>query len=442
MPEAIDTLISADWIIPIEPRDTLLQDHAVAVHAGRIVGVLPQHEARDRYNPAEQVALDSHVLLPGLINLHTHAAMSLLRGLADDLSLMDWLKNHIWPAERRWVSPQFVYDGTLLACAEMLRGGITCFNDMYFFPEDAYRAVRAAGMRATLGMIVIEAETAYAKTVDEYLNKGLALRDELADDARIKTVWAPHAPYTISDATFEKILTYAGELNIGIHTHLHETRAEIEHSVGEYGLRPLQRLQQLGALGPNLIAVHAVHLSAQEIMDLAQFGCHIAHCPASNLKLASGIAPIAAMSAQGLNIGLGSDGAASNNRLDLWSEMRLASLLAKSAADDPLAVPAHAALRMATINAARALDRDHEIGSLVAGKQADIVAVDLQRLEMTPCYDVASQLVYVASRRDVSYVWIGGELLIEQGNFVQLDSHAIHSSALRWHHKISGGSFA
>lgn len=437
MPERIDTLISADWVIPIEPRHAVLANHAVAIRAGRIVAVLPQAEAHEIYNAAEEVALGAHVLLPGLINLHTHAAMALLRGLADDLCLMDWLKNHIWPAERHWISADFVYDGTLLACAEMLRGGITCFNDMYFFPEDAYRAVRAAKMRATLGIIVVEAETAYAKTVDEYLNKGLALYDELGNDARVKTVWAPHAPYTIGDATFEKILTFASELNLGIHTHIHETRDEIQQSIAQFGLRPLQRLQHLGVLGPNLIAVHAVHLSEREIADLAAFGCHVAHCPASNLKLASGIAPIPALFEAEVNIGLGSDGAASNNRLDLWEEIRLAALLAKGAAEDPLAVPAHEALRMATINAARALDRDAEIGSLEIGKQADIVAVDLSGLEMTPCYDVASQLVYVTSRRDVSHVWIGGELLVEQGMLTQLDSHAIRSRVLRWQHKIA-----
>lgn len=435
--EPIDTLISADWVIPIEPRNAVLQDHAVAVRDGQIIAVLPQSEAAQTYTAAEQITLASHVLLPGLINLHTHAAMSLLRGLADDLGLMEWLKNHIWPAERRWLGSDFVYDGTLLACAEMLRGGITCFNDMYFFPEDASRAVRAAKMRATLGMVVIEAETAYAKTVDEYLNKGLALHDELGDDPRIRTVWAPHAPYTIGDTTFEKILTFASELNLGIHTHIHETRDEIEQSIRQYGLRPLQRLRQLGVLGPNLNAVHAVHLSAQEIADLAAFGCHVAHCPASNLKLASGIAPVAGLLEAGVNVGLGSDGAASNNRLDLWNEMRLAALIAKGAAENPLSVTAHEALRMATINAARALDRDSEIGSLEVGKEADIVAVDISAVEMTPCYDVASQLVYVASRRDVRHVWIGGELLVEQGKLTLLDSHAIRSSALRWQHKIA-----
>lgn len=437
MPERIDTLISADWIIPIEPRDAVLADHALAIRAGRIVAVLPQAEARRIYSATEEVALGAHVLLPGLINLHTHAAMSLLRGLADDLTLMDWLKNHIWPAERRWISSDFVYDGTLLACAEMLRGGITCFNDMYFFPEDALRAVRAAKMRATLGMIVVEAETAYAKTVDEYLNKGLALHDELGEDARVKTVWAPHAPYTVGNATFEKILTLASELNLGIHTHVHETRDEIEQSIAQFGLRPLQRLQQFGILGPNLIAVHAVHLSEQEIGDLAEFNCHVTHCPASNLKLASGIAPLPALLKAGINIALGTDSAASNNRLDLWEEMRLAALVGKGAAENPLAVPAHEALRMATINAARALDRDNEIGSLEVGKQADIVAVDVGALEMTPCYDVAAQLVYVASRRDVSHVWIGGELLVNRGTLTQLDNNAIRLSALRWQHKIA-----
>lgn len=437
MMESIDTLIAAEWIVPVEPHGAVLQDHAIAIRNGRIVDLLPQAQARERYQATDEISLSSHVLIPGLINLHTHAAMALLRGLADDLALMDWLKNHIWPTERDWLSPQFVYDGTLLACAEMLRGGITCFNDMYFFAQDAYRAVKTAKMRATLGMVVIEAETAYAKTIEEYLDKGLRLRDELGDDHRVRTAWAPHAPYTISDNTFEKILIYAGELNLAIHTHLHETRDEIEQSIRRHGLRPLPRLQQLGVLGPNFLAVHAVHLSTHEIEALEKFACHVAHCPGSNLKLASGIAPIQALLAQGVNVGLGSDGAASNNRLDLWSEMRLAALLAKGSAEDPLAIPAHEALRMATINAARALDRDDEIGSLATGKQADMVAVDLSALEILPCYDVVSHLAYVASRQDVSHVWIGGELLVENGTLTQLDSAAIRANALRWQRKIA-----
>lgn len=436
MLETIDTLIGAEWLLPIEPKDVVLRDHGVAIRDGRIVAVLDFAEALQRFAPKQQLFLSGHVLLPGLINLHTHAAMSLLRGLADDLALMEWLNAHIWPAERAHVSAEFVFDGTLLACAEMLRGGITCFNDMYFFPESAARAARQAGMRATVGMIVIDAPTAYAKEIEGYLSKGLALHDEYSGDARIRTMWAPHAPYTIGDATFEKIQLYAAELNLGIHIHVHETRDEIEQSIEKYGLRPLQRLRKLGLLGPNLIAVHTVHLNPSEIELLAQFGCHSAHCPASNLKLGSGIAPVAQMLAQDVNVGLGTDGAASNNRLDLWSEMRLAVLLAKGTSGNPTSVYAHAALRMATVNAARALCRDDEIGSLVEGKAADLIAVNLDQLELSPCFDIASHLVYVAGRHDVSHVWVGGELVVEHGRLLHIDEAAILATARRWQRRI------
>lgn len=437
MIEAVDTLIGAEWLVPVEPRDVVLRDHGVAIRDGRIVAVLDFAEALQRFAPKRQIFLSGHVLMPGLINLHTHAAMSLLRGLADDLGLADWLNHHVWPTERKHVSPEFVYDGTLLACAEMLRGGITCFNDMYFFPEAAARAAEEAGMRATLGMIVIDAPTAYANNINGYLHRGLALHDEVSAHKRIRTMWAPHAPYTISDAAFEKIQTYANELNLGIHIHIHETRDEIGQSMQKHGLRPLQRLHRLGLLGPNLIAVHSVHLSQSEIQSLAQFGCHVAHCPASNLKLGSGIAPLASLIEQGVNVGLGTDGAASNNRLDLWSEMRLAALLAKGSREDPTALNAHAALRLATINGARALCRDDQIGSLVPGKAADMIAIDLDRLELSPCFDVASHLVYVAERRDVSHVWIDGEIVVEHGRLLHIDEQANLSVARRWQRRIA-----
>ena len=440
MIETVDSLIGAEWLIPIEPHDTVLRDHGVAIRDGRIVAVLDFAEALQRFAPRQQTFLAGHVLLPGLINLHTHAAMTLLRGLADDLALMDWLNHHIWPAERAHVSDEFVFDGTLLACAEMLRGGVTCFNDMYFFPDAAARAAKQSGMRATVGMIVIDAPTPYAKNINEYLSRGLSLHDEYSGDAQIRTLWAPHAPYTIGDATFEKIQVYAAELNLGIHIHIHETRDEIAQSVEKYGLRPLQRLRNLGLLGPNLIAVHCVHLSPSEIELLAQFSCHSAHCPTSNLKLGSGIAPVAELLKHGINVGLGTDGAASNNRLDLWSEMRLAALLAKGINEDPTQLDAHAALRLATINAARALCRDDEIGSLVEGKAADLIAVNLDRLEMSPCFDVASHLVYVAGRSDVSHVWVDGELLVEHGSLLHIDEQAVLAMTRRWQRRIAPGA--
>jgi len=382
--QPVDLLISARWVIPVEPAGAVLDDHSVAVAGGRIVAVLPQAQAAERFQAREHLRLDRHALIPGLVNLHTHAAMTLLRGLADDLPLMAWLKDHIWPAESRHVSPEFVYDGTLLACAEMLRGGVTCFNEMYFFPEAAARAAREAGMRAALGIIAFEFPTAYAADADDYIAKGLAARDALREEPLLSFCMAPHAPYTVSDKTFARIVTIAEELDLPIHTHLHETQQEIEDSLSQYKARPLERLRALGMLGPRLVAAHAVHLTDAEIETLARHGASIAHCPSSNLKLASGLAPVAAMLARGINIGIGTDGAASNNRLDLFQEMRTAALLAKAVGNDAQAMPAHQALAAATLHGARALGLEASIGSLAPGKLADLCAVAFDEPELAP----------------------------------------------------------
>ncbi len=429
---AIDTLISARWIIPIEPAKQVLEHHSIAIRQGRIVDLLATTDADALYNAAEHIQLHQHVLTPGLINLHTHAAMSLMRGLADDLPLMTWLKDHIWPAETKHLAPAFVKDGTLLACAEMLRGGITCFNDMYFFPEATAQAVDQAGLRATLGILALEFPTSYAADADDYLRKGLEARDIYRDHPQLKFSMAPHAPYTVSDKSFEKMLMLAEQLDIPIHLHAHETQDEIQQSLTEFHLRPLARLQKLGLLSPSLIAAHMVHLSDDEIALCAERGMHIAHCPGSNLKLASGIAPIARLLSAGVNIGLGTDGAASNNRLDLMNEMRLAALLAKGASGDATALPAHQALAMATINGAKALGRDQEIGSLKIGKAADIVAFDLATLETSPSYDIASTLVYAAGREHVSDVWVGGRRLLNQRSLTTLDMHDLAARAAHW----------
>ncbi|HEY7987393.1 MAG TPA: TRZ/ATZ family hydrolase, partial [Methylophilaceae bacterium] len=430
----VDQIIAARWIIPVIPSATTLEHHALVVDGGRIVDLLPQAEAEHKYVAQRTVQLENHVLIPGLINLHTHAAMSLMRGLADDLPLMRWLNEHIWPAEATHVSEAFVGDGTMLACAEMLRGGITCFSDMYFFPTATAAAVEKAGMRAVLGLVVLDFPSAYATDDDDYLNKGFAVRDALRDNThgRITTCLAPHAPYTVSDRSFEKILTFAEQLNLNIHTHLHETLDEITQSEAEFGLRPLQRLANLGLVGPSLIAAHGVHLTSSEIELLAEHGCHIAHCPASNLKLASGIAPIKALLTQGVNVGLGTDGAASNNALDIFAEMRLAALLAKGVSGDAEALPARQALQMATINAAKALGLENDIGSIEIGKRADLTAVDFSAAETTPCYDPLSHLVYAAGREQVSHVWVDGALLVEQGMLTQIDVNEIKEKAKLW----------
>ena len=437
MTDAIDLLLTPRWLIPIEPAGITLSDHAVAIHAGRIVAVVPAEEARHRFAPRQHVALPDHVLLPGLVNAHTHAAMTLLRGYADDMALMDWLNQRIWPAEVRHVSPQFVRDGTLLACYEMLRGGVTCFNDMYFYPEAAAQAALAAGMRAALGIIVIEFPTDYASDADAYISKGLATRDALRDQPLISFCMAPHAPYTVSDKSFERIVTLTEQLNLPIHLHLHETRAEIGESLAKFGVRPLERLRRLGLLGPNLIAVHAVHLDIQEIEQLAEHGCTLGHCPTSNMKLASGIAPIAEAQRRGVRIALGSDGAASNNRLDVLGEMRQAALLAKVASGDATMLGAHETLRMATLNGAAALAMDDRIGSIETGKEADLCAVDLAGLDIAPCYDPASHLVYAAGRENVSHVWVAGQPRIEGGVMLQISNKDLACATNIWRNKLA-----
>lgn len=432
-PTSIDLLIEPRWIIPIEPAGITLEEHALAVDKGRIVALLPRSEAATRFSPRQRQALPEHVLLPGLVNLHTHAAMSLMRGFADDMPLMRWLNERIWPAEGRLVSPTFVRDGTLLACWEMLRGGITCFNDMYFYPEAAAEAVLEAGIRAALGITVIEFATAYAADAADYLAKGLATRDSLRHEPLLSFCLAPHAPYTVSDRSFERVALLANQLDLPVHIHIHETRAEIDDSIRQYGVRPLARLQRTGLLGPGLLAVHGVHVEPDEISLLGEHGCHLAHCPTSNMKLASGIAPVTVLQAHGVGVGLGSDGAASNNRLDLFREMRHAALLAKVGSADATALPATTVLRMATLNGATALGLDAEIGSLVPGKSADLCAVRLDDWTVQPCFDPASHLVYVAGREHVSHTWVAGRLRICEGKPVDFDTRHLIEMANLWH---------
>ena len=436
-PQSIDLLIDARWVIPVNPAGSVLEDHSVAVRDGRIVAVLPRARAQVAYVASEHVSLPMHALIPGMVNLHTHAAMALFRGYADDMPLMQWLQDRIWPAEVRHVSPQFVYDGTLLACAEMLRAGITCFNDMYFYPGEAARAALDLGMRAALGLIVIDAPSAYASDADDYVAKGLALRDALREQPLLSFCMAPHAPYSVSDATFARLITLAEELDLPVHMHVHETADEIERSLAQHGMRPLERLRRLGLVGPNLIAVHAVHLEQEEIELLAQNGSSVAHCPSSNLKFANGFAPVARMLAAGVNIGLGTDGAASNNRLDLFQEMRQAALLAKAVSANARALPAHRALSMATLDGARALRLDHAIGSIEPGKFADLTAVEFAAPDMLPCYDPISHIVYTAGREHVSHVWVAGRMVVQDRMLQSLPKNDLENLAVLWQNRLS-----
>jgi 5-methylthioadenosine/S-adenosylhomocysteine deaminase len=434
--ETADFIINARWTIPVVPHGVVLNDHALVVRDGRIVEILPQARSRDRYSDALWVERPDHVLIPGLINAHTHSAMTLFRGMADDMPLDEWLTEHIWPAEARWAGSDFTRDGAELAILEMIRGGTTCFQDMFFFPDVVAQAAVDRPIRAAVGMIVLETPTVWAQNKEEYLSKGLAVHDQFVGTPLIQTNFAPHAPYSVGDAALQQIRTLADELNVPIHMHVHETVSEVQGSVDEYGLRPLQRLNELGLVNPLLTAVHMTQLTDTEIALLADRGASVVHCPESNLKLASGFCPVAKLQQAGVNVALGTDGAASNNDLDMFGEMRTAALLAKGIADDAAAVKAEDALAMATINGARALGMDNEIGSLEAGKAADLVCVDLSSPASQPVHQPISQLVYSVTRDQVSDVWVGGQSVLSERELSNDNQGDILERARAWQRRI------
>jgi 5-methylthioadenosine/S-adenosylhomocysteine deaminase len=402
-----------DWVVPVQPENRILESHAVVLDGERISAIVPEGELSERFPGIEVTRLKGCVLIPGLINAHAHSAMALMRGLADDLPLMRWLEDHIWPAEQQWVGPEFVKAGSELAIAEMLLGGTTCFNDNYFFPDVTARCAIEARMRAVVGLPVIKFPTAWARSEDEYFERGLGVHDALKSEALVGTAFVPHAPYTVADSAFERIAEQSETLDMRVHLHLLEAAGEVEGSMEEHGHHPLERLDRLGLLGPRLLAVHMTQLTPGDIERVAEAGVHVLHCPASNLKLASGICPVRELDHRGVNVAIGTDGAASNNTLDMFAEMRLAALLAKGASGDPEAVPAARALSMATLHGARALGLESEIGSIEVGKQADLVAVRLDELQTSPVHNVISHLVYACSNRQVQSVWIAGEQVVK-----------------------------
>lgn len=438
MAETIDTLVSGRWLIPVIPENTVLEHYSLAISGEQISDILPTSEALQKYRFSEHIELNEHVLIPGLVNCHGHAAMTLLRGYADDLALMDWLENHIWPAEARWVSEAFVHDGTLLAIAEMIRSGTTTFSDMYFFPEAAATAALQAGVRAQLSFPVFEFPSNWGENADDYINKGMQLMDQYKSSSRIHVVFGPHAPYTVADASLEKIAMLAEEVNAPIQIHLHETAFEVEQSLREHGMRPIQRLDKLGLLMPDTQCVHMTTLNDEDIGILVKTHSHVIHCPESNLKLASGFCPVDRLLKEGINVALGTDGAASNDDLDLLGELKTAALLAKAVSSDPTAMDAHQSLRMATINGARALGLDKQIGSLETGKQADITAVRMDMLEAQPVHSPVSSLIYTNSGSRVSDVWCAGKALLRQQKLTTLHEQEIIRKASHWGDQIRG----
>lgn len=436
-PVDCDLLIEAGWVVPVVPHGVVLEDYAVAVRDGAIVAVLPRPEARARFAAADVVSRPQSALIPGLVNAHTHNPMTLLRGVADDLPLMQWLQGHIWPLEAQLIGPEFVADGVALAIAEMLRGGTTCCNENYFFPDAQAATYRRYGFRALVGLPIIDFPSAWARTDDEYFDRAGEVHDQWRNDPLVATAFAPHAPYTVSDASFERIRMLSDQLDIPVHCHVHETAQEIAESQQKHGQRPLARLDRLGLVNDRLIAVHMTQLLEQEIALCAARGVSVAHCPESNLKLASGFCPAAALQRAGVNLAIGTDGAASNNDLDMIGELRTAALLAKAVADDAAALDAATALHAATLGGARALGFGERIGSIETGKEADLACIDLGAIETQPLHHVVSQLVYAAGRQQVTDVWIAGRRKLRDRALVDMDEAALLANASRWRGRIA-----
>ena len=435
MNNAPDLLVFADWIIPVIPEGEVLTDHAIAFEGERISAILPATEAR-ALQPRETLELPGHALLPGLINMHGHAAMSLLRGSADDKPLMPWLEEDIWPIEGKHVSPEFVRDGADLAIAEMLRAGTTCFSDMYFFPNITAERCSNAGMRCQITFPIFDFPSAWGSDADDYIHKGLALRDDLKHSTLVTVVFGPHAPYTVNDAAMGKIATLANELDLPVHIHLHETAEEVREAEQATGQRPLAKLNSLGLIGPRTQCVHMTELTAEDIDILAAVGAHVIHCPDSNMKLGSGVCPVSELRCAGINVALGTDGAASNNDLSLLAEMRSAALLAKVSTRDASQLSAPEVLSMATINGARALGKQDQLGSLEAGKAADMIAIDLSQAETQPVYNPISQIVYSAQANQVTHSWIAGEAVLRERELCHMDLEDIVYRDRAWGEKI------
>ena len=434
--ERVDLILEASWIVPVEPAGRVFEDHAIAVRGGVIAALGTPEEIGARFTSGERVRLHGHAIVPGFVNAHTHAAMTLFRGLADDLPLDVWLGEHIWPAEARFVDEDFVRAGTRLAVAEMLRGGTTCFNDMYFFPDAAGEVARAAGMRAVVGLIVLEVPTVWAKDPESYFARGLEVHDAFRGDPLVTTTLAPHAPYTVGDAGLERVRDLSERLAVPVHTHVHETAREVEDAVHASGERPLARLTRLGLLNERLAAVHMTQLLPAEIEEVARAGVSVLHCPESNLKLASGLCPAGRLAAAGANVAIGTDGAASNNDLDMPGEMRTAALVGKLEGRDAAAVPAAAALHMATLGGARSLGLGDRIGSLEPGKAADLAAFDLRGPDTQPVHDPLSQIVYAATRAHVREVWVAGRRVLHGGELMTVEADEVVREAEAWRERM------
>jgi len=435
--ETCDLIIEAGWVVPVQPHGVVLENYAVVVSGDLIIDILPTPEAAKKYSARKTVSRPDAALMPGMVNAHTHNPMTLLRGVADDLPLMPWLQEHIWPIEAAIMGPEYVSDGVELAIAEMIRGGTTSTNDNYFFPDAQAATYNKYGFRALVGLPIIDFPSAWAKTHAEYFDKACEVHDNYRRDPLVRTAFAPHAPYTVCNDNFERIRLLSDQLDIPVHCHVHETAHEVEESIKVHGLRPIARLDQLGLWNDRMIAVHMTQLSDAEITLCADRGISVVHCPQSNMKLASGFAPVEKLRRAGVNLAVGTDGCASNNDLDMFDELRTAALLAKAVASDATALNAASALHIATLGGAKAIGMADIIGSIEIGKQADLICIDLSAIETQPVYNVISQIVYSCGRQQVSDVWIAGVAKLEEGQLLAMDSIALIQKAKHWRQRIA-----
>lgn len=449
--QVVDVLIAARWVVPMEPDEhTVLGNHSVVIDGGKVLEILPTVRASAKYAPRSRIERPQHVAMPGLINAHTHTGMTLMRGCADDQTLLKWLRETVWPIEMAFVSSDsFCEDGAMLAVAEMLRGGVTTFADMYWYPEAAARVAIQTGVRAVLGMIILAFPSSYAANADEYIEKGHQLRERHMTDSNLHFAYAPHAPYTVSDEIWKKLRDLSARNGLPIHTHLHETSDECIASacldrgnpachMSDQACRPIENFRRIGLLSRRLIGAHMTQLSKEEIQLCAEHRVNVVNCPTSNAKLASGFCPVPELLASGVNVAIGTDSAASNNSLDLFAEMKLGALLAKNVTGDATVVPASTALRMVTTNAAEALGISEVTGSLLPGKAADVICVEIEtHAGNTPMFSVQSALVYASSRHDVTDVFVEGQHLLRDKALTRIDEGALVTKVKNWSSRIS-----
>jgi 5-methylthioadenosine/S-adenosylhomocysteine deaminase len=436
-PKPVDMIVRGGTIVTMDAGRRVIEDGAVAVRGGRIVAIGKRADIERGYSAREVIDATGRVVMPGLINGHTHVPMTLFRGLADDLDLNEWLTKYIFPAEAKNVSEEFVRAGTRLGLAEMIRGGTTTYCDMYYFEDAVADETARAGLRGVLGETVIDFPVADNKTHEQAMAYTERFVAKWKNDKLITPAIAPHAPYTVSEEHLRDVAAFSKRTNAPIVIHVAETRKEVEDITRDHGASPFDYLARIGFLSDRVIAAHGVHVTDEEIGLIKRFGVGVVHNPQSNMKLASGVAPVPQYLRADVALGLGTDGAASNNDLSMWEEMDTAAKLHKVATFDPKVVTALEAVEMATVRGARALHMEREIGSIEEGKRADLIVVDMDDLNQVPLYNVYSQLVYATKAADVRTVVVEGRVLMRDRKLLTLDEDAIKRDARAWRERIA-----